>query len=360
MSKVLAWGARFDRTGLAAQMDSIIRAIRPDIIVGLDSSGFNRGAPQDFHKYDGFEKYVLNGFPTNRDIVLTLKKNITHAFLCETAYNDSFYSYARHRGVKTFTWINPEYFEPFLVAAKTNIESARAYPLPSTILLPSTWYESEIRQLLPNHDIRVLRPPIIVSDFKEARDVNLRRVGRRRFLHNVGRLCSSDRNGTLSLLEALRHTTADFELCIHSQAPLPPEYIVDDRRVRYDFTNVENSYDLYKDYDALILPRRYAGLCLPKNEALAAAMPVIMPRVSPNTDILPDDWLISAAPHDQLQTRILLDVYNVDAIELAAKIDSIVSMPDKELLKMKVEAYELASNHFSESVFREQYNKLIE
>lgn len=360
MAKVLAWGARFDRTGLAAQMDNMIRTVRPDVIVGIDSSGFNKGATQDFHKYEGFEKYVLNGFPTNRDIVLTLKKGITHAFLCETAYNDSFYSYARHHGIKTFTWVNPEYFEPFLVASRTNIASARACPLPSTILLPSTWYENEIRQLLPDHDVRVLRPPVIMSDYKEARDINLKRTAKRRFLHNVGRWCSSDRNGTLSLLEALEHTTADFELCIHSQGELPPEYILQDRRVRYDFTNVENNYDLYKDYDALIMPRRYAGLCLPMNEALASAMPVIMSSISPNTDILPNDWLVSAAPHDQLQTRILLDVYNVDAAELASKIDILVNMPDSQLTAMKVDAYERAVNHFSENVFRGRYNKLLD
>lgn len=360
MVKVLAWGARFDRTGLAAQMDSIIRTVRPDVIVGIDSSGFNKGIPQDFHKYEGFEKYVLNGFPTNRDVVLTLKKGFTHAFLCETAYNDSFYSYARHRGVKTFTWVNPEYFEPFLVASRTNMASARAHPLPSTILLPSTWYENEIRQLLPDHDIRVLRPPIVMSDYKEARDINLKRNGRRRFLHNVGRWCSSDRNGTLSLLEALEYTTTDFELCIHSQGELPQEYIVQDRRVRYDFTNIENNHDLYKDYDALILPRRYAGLCLPMNEALAAAMPVIMPRISPNTDILPNEWLVSAVSHDQLQTRILLDVYNVDAVELASKIDTLVNMSDIDIAAMKVDAYELAYNYFSESVFKEQYRKLLD
>ena len=138
-----------------------------------------------------------------------------------------------------------------------------------------------------------LPPPIDPNEFKEAREVNFKRKGTKRFLHMVGTLASKDRNGTLDLLQSLKYTKADFELVIHSQQELPREYMVDDRRVKYSMRNVENTSDLYKDFDALILPRRYAGLCLPTNEALISGLPVIMTDTSPNNEWLPKEWLVN-------------------------------------------------------------------
>lgn len=37
----------------------------------------------------------------------------------------------------------------------------------------------------------------------------------------------------------------------------------------------------------MILPRKYAGLCLPMNEALMSGLPVIMTDIEPNNVILP-------------------------------------------------------------------------
>lgn len=353
MSKILYFGSRLDRSGLSAQGDAIIKTIRPDIIVSIDSSSFNKGAIQDYGKYDGFEHYTINGFPTNKDILNVLNKGVTHAFLSESALNDMFYAYARMRRVKTFTWINPEYFDAFRVGPRPNL-------LPDVILLPSTWMEDKVRELLPNHDIRLLHPPIIVSEYAEARKINMARTGRRKFMHSVGRLCSKDRNGTLSLIEALKHSTADYELHIHSQSDLPPEYMTDDRRVTYHFENVVNNVDLFKDYDCCLYPRRYAGLSILVNEALCSALPVIMPRISPQTDLLPDDWLISATVTDQLQTRLLLDVYSVDVQELAAKMDSLATMSDNDLRLMKFQAYEIGVDNFSSERLRPLYNALLQ
>lgn len=354
------FGARVDRVGLDLQSEAIIKTIRPDHVVIINSSSFHKDAPQDIHKYDGFSYSVINGFPTNREIVLTLKQGFTHMFLCESAYNDSTYSYAKMRGIKTFTWINPEYFQPFLIAEKGNLASARHYPLPTTILLPSTWYEKEMRELLPDHDIRLVRPPIIISNFAEARRENFARSGRRKFVHSVGRLCSKDRNGTLDLIAALPYSKTDYELHIYSQSKLPQEYMTDDRRATYHFENVVNNADLHKGYDCHLYPRRYGGLSIIANEALCSALPVIMPRIKPNTDLLPDDWLISATVTDQLQTRLLLDVYSVDAQELAAKMDSLATISDNDMRLMKFQAYEIGVENFSNERLKPLYDALLQ
>lgn len=357
--KILYWGCRVDRTGLANESEAIIKTIRPDHIVVINSSSFHKDAPQDIDKYDGFSYSVINGFPTNREIVLTLKQGFTHAFLCESAYSSSFFSYAKMRGIKTFNFCNPEYFEPFFIAAKGNIASARHHPLPTTILLPSTWYEKEMRELLPDHDIRLVRPPIIVSNFAEARRENFARSGRRKFVHSVGRLCSKDRNGTLDLIAALPYSKTDYELHIYSQTELPPEYMTNDRRVTYHFENVVNNADLHKNYDCNLYPRRYGGLSIIANEALCSGLPVIMSNISPNFDLLPPEWLISAQATDKLQTRLLLDVYSVQPEELAAKIDWLANLPDKELKAMKAQAYEIGVDNFGQDVFKREYEKLL-
>jgi hypothetical protein len=43
-----------------------------------------------------------------------------------------------------------------------------------------------------------------------------------------------------------------------------------------------NYLDQYKDGDVLVIPRKYGGLCLPMQEALAHGIPVIMPDIEPN------------------------------------------------------------------------------
>jgi hypothetical protein len=49
-------------------------------------------------------------------------------------------------------------------------------------------------------------------------------------------------------------------------------YAVEDHRVKFDFGDPDDQAELYTDFDALILPQRYGGLCLPMNEALLSGL----------------------------------------------------------------------------------------
>jgi len=208
----------------------------------------------------------------------------------------------------------------------------------------------EVKNKYP--DTVYLPPPLFPNDFKQAREVNFKRSGKR-FLHIVGKWASKDRNGTKSLIEALQFTTSDFEIVIKSQHPL--DFTTDDHRVKFEVSNVEDQQDLYKDFDAMILPRRYGGLCLPANEALMSGLPVIMTRISPNNSVLPDTWLVDARVHDKLLTRMTLDVYNANPQRLAEKIDQFCNI---DLGEAKGSAFQIGMDYAADNL-REKYEELL-
>lgn len=356
MANIGFMGARQDRSGLAQQSEALIHLLRPDRILAIDSSGFNKGRLQDHGKYEGFEVYTISHFPTNPDCARFLK-GLTHIFAAETWYNDAILGLARMKGIKTYLQPNIEFSDTFAKSQGVN-NGAHIGLHPTTYLLPSHWMEEEWKAKFPNS--QYLPPPIFPSNFKNARQTNFERSGRRRFLHVVGRFASKDRNGTLSLLEALRYSKEDFELVIRSQDEIPEIMAsTDDRRVTWDIRNLENPEDLYKDFDACLFARRYGGLAMTMIESLISGLPVIMTKVSPNTAILPDEWLVDSQVTDTLKTRIMLDVYSADPQKLAEKMDWLATMSDKELQGMKVQAFELGHSEYSDSVLRPKYEALI-
>jgi glycosyltransferase involved in cell wall biosynthesis len=72
----------------------------------------------------------------------------------------------------------------------------------------------------------------------------------------------------------LKYSKTDYELIVTAQKDLG--IVPKDSRLKIVVGNSENRQDLYSGYDAMVLPRRYAGLCLPMNEALISGLPVFM------------------------------------------------------------------------------------
>jgi hypothetical protein len=157
-----------------------------------------------------------------------------------------------------------------------------------------------------------LPPPTFAEDFARARDTNLARCAGPRFLHSIGKEAAHDRNGTLVVIEALKHTTADFELVLKAQPP----YVLncDDPRVTLDLSAPEDQEQLYSGYTALLYPRRYGGLALPMNEALISALPVIMPNISPNYQALPAEWLVPATTSSSFHARTKIPIYDAEVL----------------------------------------------
>ena len=331
--------------GIGIQTRRLCYMLKPDKLLAIDSSNFSKITEQHFEWYDGFSGYRVNGFPKDHEVKKFLT-GLTHVVCVENPLNYNLTDYAKRMGIKVFIQTNYEFCD-FL---------NHDLVLPYKFLMPSYWKIKEMKNKFGNNVVDYLPPPIDPNEFKDVREINFKRSGRLRILHIVGTLAANDRNGTLDLLQSLKYTKLDFELVIHSQQELPPEYMVNDQRVRYSMRSLENSCDLYKDFDALILPRRYAGLCLPCNEALMSGLPVLMTDTSPNNELLPKEWLFKCRKSGQFMTRTMIDIYKSDIIDLAKKIDWLCQQNQDEL---KIQAFDLGYNNFSETVLLPKYKELF-
>lgn len=338
--------ARMDKTGLGNQTRSLTELLNPDKILVIDSSSFHLGQRQFPSTYAKRNAYRNEGMirPMNG---IRFLQNIDVLFSCETFYSPTLINDARARGVKTILQYNFEFLENLLPGNR---------PLPDVLLAPSEWRIEEVRERFGDI-VRYLPPPTDEKRFERARFENLNRVVYKpKFLHVVGKQAMHDRNGTRDLIAALAYTDADFELHIRSQTPLEGIDLSDPRVTVLSGSPIDE-VDMYVGYDAMVLPRRYAGLCLPMNEALMSALPVIMTDIDPNNRILPPEWLVTSHKCGSFMTKINVDIYSADLRSLAAAIDD---MCRADILTEKRKAYKIGYDNFSFEVLRPKYNELLE
>lgn len=338
-----------NNSGLGNQTRRLTQMLRPYRIMVIDSTPFSPNAEQHFDWYEGFQGYKVMGFPQDFEVRKFLR-DITHLVVCENPMNLNLFAIARQMGVKTYCMTNYEFCD--------NLNKPD-FPFPDVFLMPSYWKVAEMEHKFPQTKVVYIPPPIDDNEFKRSRQLNFSRGStHRKFLHVVGTLATNDRNGTLDLLAALPYTKTHFTLRITSQHELPPEYMTQDRRVIYAIGQEVDPAYLYEDADVFVLPRRYGGLSLGCNEALMSGLPVIMPDISPNNDLLPKKWLVPAQKKEELKARAIIDVYQSELVALAEMIDRFATMENKELSQEKFDAYALAHETFSPSELRDKYNAL--
>lgn len=342
--------ARSDKTGLGNQTRNLARLLNPSRIMLIDSTPFNQNQ-QHPEIYQDYDTITINGFPNDIQVREFLQ-GLDIVITCEIFYNSRFVDIANQMGVKTINHYNWE-FADYLVNPNLT--------LPTKMVAPSKWKIENAKVLWGNHRVTYLPTPVFTDDFKEAREVNLNRTGKKRFLHIMGRQAIHDRNGTAGLLNSLRHSREDFELIIKVQSMTDAGYFrqigVIDSRITIDRLDIKNEIDLYRDFDAMILPRRYAGQCLPMTEALCAGLPVIMTDISPNNTILPKEWLVRAELTGRFMARDMIDVHTVNYEELGAKIDWFARI---NLAEFKNKAYNIGYSEYSNETLKEKWEKLIE
>lgn len=332
-------------SGLGNQTRRLTYMLKPFRVMVIDSSNFSQNKKQHWDWYENFTGYMCKGFPNDHEVDVFLK-GLTHVLVCENPLNLNLMDKCNKANIKLYIQSNYEFCDHL----------NKDLTLPTQFLMPSYWKIAEMKERFGDDKVDYLPPPIDPNEFKEAREVNFERNEDKRFLHIVGTLAANDRNGTLDLLEAIKLCKSDFKLIIRSQHELPNEYIVDDPRVEYSFENIVNPQDLYTDFDAMILPRRYGGLCLSCDEALMSGLPVIMPDISPNNELLPNEWLIPAMKDNEFFTRTIIDIYSSDIFKLAEKIDWLTEQDDN----IKLQALELGHSNFSQSVLKSKYNDKLQ
>lgn len=108
----------------------------------------------------------------------------------------------------------------------------------------------------------------------------------------------------------------------------------------------------------MILPRKYGGLCLPMNEALLSAIPVIMTDTSPNNDILPANWLVECFQQGGVRFKGEVELYETNPEKLAELVDNFIN--NEDLFEAKRNAYSLGYNLFSPDVLKDKYISILE
>lgn len=252
-----------------------------------------------------------SGLPTVEDYEWLLD-GVTAVYTAETGYGD-LWGLAEARGVKTVLHANWEFLN--------------RRDRPTVWAAPSMWCFDQWPQG------SVFLPVPIGTEHFPHREPS---VTASRFLHVVGRPAVHDRNGTTDLLRALQFVTSPITVTITCQQSghvgalvndhqfaIPPNVTLDIRS-----GDTEHYWDNYQDQDALILPRRFGGLCLPANEAIGAGIPVVMPDIHPNNLWLPASWLTKAEYAGEFRAHQHITYHRSDPVALAAKIDQLATNPD--------------------------------
>ena len=338
--------ARSDKTGLGNQTYELTKMLNPDKVLLINSFYFNKNEqfPELYSGYNVTES--SRGFITDEE-TRNFLQGLDAVLSCETFYNRNFVNIAKQMGVKTLLQYNFEFLDHL---RDPNL------PVPDVFIAPSMWnFDVVLNSFGKKAKVVHLPPPTSLEKFASARESNITDKPHDKILHIAGKIADADRNGTNTVMEMLKYSKADYELVIKVQNPQKLERPPGDSRLRIDSSNPDNSADLYVGFDAMVLPRRYAGLCLPMNEALLSGLPVFMTDISPNNFVLPKEWLIASNKVGKIKTRTMLPVYAGDPAALAAMVDDFVVNKKREGER----ALALGKEMFSPESLKQKYINLI-
>jgi hypothetical protein len=310
--------ARPDNSGLGIQTWELHRHLSPDKTLVIDLSGI---ADKDDHcnKHAYLERFpgaiVHQGLAPPPDVVEEFLDDLDVVFTAETFYSHDLLHRARHHGIKTILQYNYEFLH------------LTAHPQPTLFAAPSLWHYFNTPLKNKVH----LPVPIATDRFTPNPDPP---ATARTFLHPVGRPAIHDRNGTEDLIDALPLVRSDITVIFRCQRPGYVQGLLRDRDfpanvdVRVDDSAPRDYWRSYENIDAVILPRRYGGLCLPANEAIGAHVPILMPDIDPNNRWLPSEWLVPSRQMSEFQAVNPVIVYHTPPTTLALYIDNLAMSSD--------------------------------
>lgn len=280
---------RADETGLGYQTRDYYKHLKPDKTIIIDLSPLN-GNEQHYGWYEN--AHLIKGIPTSEQVDLILD-DIDVLLTAETPYNLKLYTRARQRGIKTICVENAEFYDHIKYPE---------FDMPDLIILPSVWHLDEIKNHCESKGTKFVQIHHPVD--REQHPFRLR-TGKRTF-HTAGKPAAHDRNGTWDYLYAFPDGTIITQ----------DEAFANQIRKRFSqskvYTGINDFNVMYSYGDIFVLPRKYGGNCLPLNEALSHGLPVIMPDISPNNNLLPKEWLVPATVTDYFEPRGRVDIYSSD------------------------------------------------
>jgi hypothetical protein len=289
-------------TGLGYQTKAIYDHLRPAKTLLIDLSHRKR-LPLHPEWFPGAQ--VVRDAPTVQDIAEFLD-GLDVVLACETPANYGLFDQARKRGIRSVLAYNFEFLDYF---------RDPWLPRPTVFAAPSPWNVHRMDQG-PFPIVWELPVPVDPTGILQRQVTEARA-----FLHIGGRPAAYDRNGTLDFIYlAGQCRDLDAEWIVTCQSPT--EDITRALRGTHVtlVADMPDPADLYRVGDVMVLPRRFGGLCMPAREAVTAGMPVIMPRIEPNTSWLPPEWLVPATLAGSFQAKTSIDLWQTDMQALEALV----------------------------------------
>lgn len=303
--------ARVDEGGLGAQTLEYVRHLRPDRVL-VPSVDPPRGVARMSRLFDAMpheSDIDVVSFPEagmeDADTWWRFVDNVDVVLTAETTYNPQLGEMLAAQGKRVVVHANPELWEWH-----------RGAPAGVEAWAPSEWLMHKLPPGTPHVPVPVDRDRCRHRHVEEVRTL----------LH-VSAPAMRDRNGTQSLKEALLYCRTSFTLLVSGpEAPTTPTN-VGTVTVR-GIGRVDDYWRIYDDADALVLPRRYGGLCLPMQEAASCGLPIIAPGVSPQGPWLAPSLALSTGPLERTRARMkggLVDVWRYPPTQIAQRVDALVS-----------------------------------
>ena len=306
--------ARAEDRGLGMLTWAVYRNLAPDVCIVIDPGALSRGFPQHFERYPDGIISTWDGHRLQREAVEALAE-CDVVYSAETFYDWSLVPWLHEQGIATVLHAMPEFW-------KHNVDPT--IPMPTVVWNPTPWRH----ETLPEDRRYVVPIPV---GLQRAAKMPGFHDGPLRVIHVAGHRALADRNGTISLLASLRGLHREVDVHILTQESRLPKIsdVPENVTLRYTLNGLEDARRLYDDADVLVMPRRFGGLSLPVQEALAAGLAVVMPECSPNQWWPTLRYPVEPGPDVEMPCGIVR-IFNTGGPKLSTAIDRLAV--DRDLL----------------------------
>lgn len=338
--------ARADDRGLGHMTWEFARHLAPTSTMVVDISAHGSPFPMHLDRYHDplVMQWVTDGRFVNEDAVRAWISSVDVVYTAETPYDWRLFDWCREAGVASVLHVMPELLD---------VDAVLAHP-PTDLWLPTVWREIEICNALAAAGgwvpwIRGVPVPVATNRLAEIDDGE-RADDRLRVLH-VAATAMADRNGTQTMIRALEFIRRDVVVTIHSQnanVVVPVDRVPANVEVHVVTTSPAasgNYWEIYGGHDLLVMPRRYGGLSLTVQEAMAAGMAVAMPFASPNQQAY-GAFPMACSPGREIVTKGgPITPVDVRPEKIADVIDLFAAPPASTLANARQTASEWVSRH---------------
>jgi len=295
---------RADEGGLGVQTQEYARWLQPDRILVMHVD-----PPRGEYLYERFhglapivEEVHYPLVPADRGPWRRFLEDVDVVFSAETAYGNE-HEIVDRFGKKLILHANPELYQ-----------LGDDFP---RVWAPTAW---ELHRLPPGTP--VVPVPVARDRLRPTGDTHPVKV-----LLHVSAPAMEDRNGTEQLKAALPSCREHFDLLVAGPERPPEPTTIGNVRVQ-PVPPKRDYWRVYAGAQALVLPRRFGGLCLPMQEAASLELPIVALGADANAPRLAPELLVGTLDTRGVQMRGgRFDVHSCEPAQLAAVLDSLVAEP---------------------------------